>query len=215
MTRFRCRLAALLATGLVPLAAHAASLELTLAQADGSPLSGAVVAAYALGSRSLPSPAPAVMDQRDRRFVPQILAVQTGARVAFANSDKVTHHVYSFSPAKRFQLYVTKGEVARSVVFDQPGVVTLGCNLHDWMLGYILVVDTPYFAQTDAQGHAALAPLPGGRYRLEVWHPRITDDPSTLRREIDLDAAARLAWPLSLSQALLPARDQQPGFANY
>src|SRR5581483_347477 len=119
-------------------------------------------------TRRLPAPQPAVMDQQNRRFVPAILPVQTGAQVSFPNTDSISHHVYSFSPAKRFELYLPKGEHGSQVTFDRPGVVALGCNIHDWMLAYILVVDTPWFTQTDRNGRAELGELPAGGYRLVV-----------------------------------------------
>jgi hypothetical protein len=91
----------------------------------------------------------------------------------------------------------------------------MGCNLHDWMLAYILVVDTPWFAQTDAEGRATLPDLPAGGYRLVVWHPRIAEREQGLSREVRLSAATVEAWQLRLRGALLPARDQEPGFADY
>ena len=103
--------AALLLTSLLaarPL--RAARVELTLQQPNGRPLAGAVLYALPLDGRRLPPPASAVMDQRDRRFVPQILPVQTGAAVSFPNTDSISHHVYSFSPPKRFELYLPKNE---------------------------------------------------------------------------------------------------------
>ena len=232
--RFRvprlARLAGRLVTALLLLAAlgaplHASKVELHLQQRDGKPLAGAVLYAVPTESRRLPSPAPAVMDQRERRFVPQILPVQTGAAVSFPNTDSISHHVYSFSPAKQFELYLPKNE-SRSdrgraerrrgpEVFNRPGVVALGCNIHDWMLAYILVVDTPWFAKADEQGKAVLAELPAGRYRLVVWHPRITDPEATLRREVRLAADGAESWQLQLRVPLLPARDQEPGFKDY
>jgi plastocyanin len=208
-------LALLLLARVVP--AAAARVDLELRQRDGKPLAGAVLYAVPTDGRRLPPPQPAVMDQQNRRFVPQILPVQTGAAVNFPNTDSISHHVYSFSPAKRFELYLPKGErsSANTVVFDKPGVVALGCNIHDWMLAYILVVDTPWFTQTDKEGRAALADLPAGSYRLVVWHPRITDPPQLLAREERLAADATLQWTLGLHAQLLPARDQEPGFASY
>ncbi len=206
----------------------AARIELRLQQPNGRPLAGAVLYALPLDGRRLPPPASAVMDQRDRRFVPQILPVQTGAAVSFPNTDSISHHVYSFSPAKKFELYLPKNETRSDrgraergrgpgspEVFDRPGVVALGCNIHDWMLAYILVVDTPWFAKADEQGKAVLAELPAGRYRLVVWHPRITDAESVLQREVRLAADGAESWQLQLRAPLLPARDQEPGFKDY
>jgi plastocyanin len=193
----------------------AAVVEVRLAQADGAPLDDAVVVAYALGGRALAAPTPATMDQREHRFEPHVLAVQTGSRVRFPNSDSVSHHVYSFSPAKRFEIFLAKGAPAKEVVFDRAGVVALGCNIHDWMLAYVFVVDTPHFAVTGKDGTAAVGELPAGRYRLEAWHPRLVDPPAMLRREVELEAARRESWSLRLEKALLPARDQRPRFVDY
>ena len=204
-----------LVAALCPANASAASADLSLAQNDGAPLGGAVLAAIPVDGRALPPAATAVMDQRERKFVPQILPVQTGSTVRFPNSDSVSHHVYSFSAAKRFALYLTKGKPGKDVVFEQPGVVILGCNLHDWMLGYILVLDTPYFAQTDSAGRATLANLPPGRYRLRVWHPRIADPSPSLEREVTVTGAAGESWTVRLAKPLLPARDQKPGLSAY
>lgn len=196
---------------------HASRVELNLRQRDGKPLAGAVLYAVPVDGRRLPAPVPAVMDQRDRRFVPQILPVQTGATVSFPNTDSISHHVYSFSPPKRFELYLPKGQHNgnNSVVFDRPGIVALGCNIHDWMLAYILVVDTPWFTQTDDSGHAALDDLPPGSYRLVVWHPRISDEAPSLVREAKLASDIDIQWKVALRAPLLPARDQEPGFGNY
>ena len=198
-----------------PSALRAAGTELHLLQPDGKPVAEAVLMAYPLDGRPLPPPAPAIMDQRQRRFVPRVLPVQTGAKVTFPNSDDVSHHVYSFSLPRRFQLYLAKGGPPQTVVFDRAGVETLGCNLHDWMLGYILVVDTPYFAVTDENGRARLAGLATATYRLEVWHPRIADPKVRFSREVRLEEGKVEAWELRLEQPLVPARDQKPGFVEY
>ena len=94
-------------------------------------------------------------------------------------------------------------------------MAALGCNIHDWMLAYILVVDTPWFTKADAQGNAVLAELPAGRYRLVVWHPRLTDAEAALQREVRLAAEGVESWRLGLRAPLLPPRDQEPGFKEY
>ena len=119
----------------------------------------------------------AVMEQKNRAFIPHVLAVQTGTAVRFPNLDDVQHHVYSFSPAKPFQLPLYKGNPPMPVVFDKPGFVTLGCNIHDQMSAYIVVVDTPYFEKTAANGRAALRDLEPGRYSVHVWAPDMRGNP--------------------------------------
>jgi plastocyanin len=127
-----------------------------------------------------------VMDQIDRQFVPHILAVQRGTQVVFPNSDSIKHHVYSFSDAKPFELKLYKDINAPPMQFGTAGEVELGCNVHDWMLAYIWVVDTPYFAKTDKRGNALLN-VPEGNYTLKVWHPHIQDKLDSLEQVISVE----------------------------
>ena len=123
-----------------------------------------VVAVPSDGSLHLPARPPQNMvDQVDKEFVPKVQAILVGTAVTFPNRDSVRHQVYSFSPARRFELPLYTG-VPQAVTFDKPGVVILGCNIHDWMVGYIYVSESPYFAKTDAQGKAVLSDLPPRAY---------------------------------------------------
>jgi plastocyanin len=168
--------AALLLTAVMDTAAAPANLVVEVRDAKGALVSDAVVSA--VPERKPPSPASrrAVMDQKNRMFVPHVMAVQTGTAVTFPNSDNVRHQVYSFSPAKRFQLPLYSGTPATPVVFDKPGVVAIGCNIHDQMSAYIVVVDTPHFART-VNGRAELAGLPEGTYDVRVWHEGARSEP--------------------------------------
>lgn len=154
--------------------ASAATLDVLMRQADGSPVSDAVVTLQG------PVGAPtgllkADMDQRGQRFAPHVLAVHTGTMVRFPNSDNIRHQVYSFSAAKRFELRLYEGTPSDPLLFDKPGVVVLGCNIHDWMLGYIYVTDDPRFGVTDAQGRLRFEQLPPGDYHATLWHPQLAD----------------------------------------
>src|SRR5664279_833946 len=126
--------------------AHAQFTEIaaTVTDARGKPLPDAVVVAVpADGNIRLPSRPPQdVVDQVDKEFVPRVQAILVGTAVTFPNRDTVRHQVYSFSPAKRFELPLYTG-VPQAVVFDKPGVVVLGCNIHDWMVGYVYVSESP------------------------------------------------------------------------
>jgi len=152
----------------------AATLEVTVVDQEGRPIDDVAVyatpasggAAYAGGGEK------AIMDQHDMQFVPHLLVVQAGTEITFPNGDNVSHHVYSFSEAKRFELKLYKGDVYPPVTFDRPGVVVLGCNIHDGMLGYVVVVDTPHFAKTDERGVAQLDGVPSGDYVIAAWTPR-------------------------------------------
>ena len=126
-------------------------------------------------SINVPPPSkPAVMDQKNRQFLPRVLAIQTGTSVKFPNSDNVRHQVYSFSSPKKFQLPLYEGTPAEPIVFDKAGVVVLGCNIHDRMSAVIVVVDTPHFAMAE-KGRAQIGELPVGKYDVSVWYPGAKD----------------------------------------
>ncbi|MBV8520163.1 MAG: methylamine utilization protein [Acidobacteria bacterium] len=157
----------------LPLAA--ATIDVQVSNAGGAAMSDAVV--YAIPPHPIPvGHKVASMDQRDRTFIPHVLPIQTGTWVEFPNSDNVRHQVYSLSPAKRFQLPLYAGKPAYPVQFGTPGVVFLGCNIHEQMSAYVVVVDTPYFAKTEA-GRASIAGLEPGQYTLHVWYPEMRKEP--------------------------------------
>ncbi len=154
-------------------AANAAELLVLVKDHRGKFVADAVVSATPTDPKNaqrLKPPTDAV-DQVDKQFVPYVKAVLVGSKVHFPNSDHIRHQVYSFSSAKKFELPLYGGTDAAPVVFDKPGVVVLGCNIHDWMVGYIYVSTTPYFAKTEAEGSAAIEDLPAGEYTVRVWHP--------------------------------------------
>jgi plastocyanin len=194
----------------VALFSHAGSvpagpLIVTVQQRDGKPLAGAVLAADPQATH-LPAPAPVstVVDQVDLTFVPDVIVLPVGSSVSFPNSDAVSHQVYSFSDARRFQLPLYRGRRYPPVVFDQPGVVTLGCNIHDNMLAYIIVTAAPFFGRTDAKGTWTAANLPTGRYRVQLWHPLLNEPARTLDRIVDVTGdGAQLT--LRLNRALKPS----------
>lgn len=172
--RRRAPPAALLAAALAaPLAAQALPWVVQVRSGAGEPLVDAVVAVELRGQAARAAAgAKADMAQRERQFQPFVLVVQTGTAVNFPNFDTVRHHVYSFSPVKTFDLKLYSGTPAEPVLFDKPGVATLGCNIHDKMSAHIVVVDTPVFAKTDAAGQVRLD-LPAGEHVLKTWHPRL------------------------------------------
>ncbi|MFT3929345.1 MAG: hypothetical protein QM709_03505 [Spongiibacteraceae bacterium] len=154
--------------------ALAGELIARVTDAKGAPVANAVVALYNTqksGDATAKAPAEASMDQRDRQFAPHVLVVQRGASVRFPNSDDIRHQVYSFSPAKRFNLPLYHGIPAKPETFDQAGEVVLGCNIHDNMLGYIYVVDSEWFAKSDSAGTLEIKAVPAGNYRAQLWYP--------------------------------------------
>ena len=193
---------ALLIAFAVPIA-HAQNAEIAVSVTDerGNPVADAVVVAVpADGSLRLPAkPREEVVDQIDKEFLPKVQVVLVGTPISFPNRDSVRHQVYSFSPPKRFELPLYTG-VPQSVVFDKPGVVVLGCNIHDWMVGYVYVSESPYFAKTDINGKALLADLPPREYVVRVWHPQLSVAEDTTRKNVDATRARRaeVAWSLKL-----------------
>jgi hypothetical protein len=141
-----------------------------------------------------------VVDQVDKQFVEYVTPVYVGSKVRFPNSDHVRHQVYSFSPAKTFDLPLYAGTAAPPVLFDKPGVVVLGCNIHDWMIGYIYVTDTPFFAKTGPDGTATREQMPPGDYQVTIWHPMMTTAEQATSRRVTLGAEGpvTLEWQITL-----------------
>jgi plastocyanin len=179
--RRRRRVALALLALLMPGLAFAAALQVQVADAQGRPLPGAVVFLQSPEAAAAVKPLAGVeIAQQARQFAPPVSVVTVGTAVAFPNRDTVRHHVYSFSPTKRFEIKLYIGTPVAPVVFDQPGVAVLGCNIHDTMAAWVLVLDTPWFGSTDAQGRLHLDKLPAGPYRLRAWHPSLpVGDPAS------------------------------------
>lgn len=181
--------------------AWAVSLQVQLQDSHGQPLANTVVSLN--GPQGAPvGPVPAIMDQVQKQFLPAVLAVRSGTRVSFPNRDDIRHQVYSFSPAKRFELRLYKDTPSEPVLFDKPGLVVLGCNIHDWMVGYIYVTDDPWFAVSDEAGKLHIDDLPVGRYHVTLWHPQMTDLVPQTSADIDVPAAGlQLSLPVVLGNA--------------
>lgn len=179
-------------------AAGFGELEIQVTEAGADAVEHAVVVAYGAEPAGRAEAPTAVIDQVDKTFVPHVLAVETGTRVDFPNSDNIRHHVYSFSEAKSFELPLYKGRPAEPVLFDQPGVVALGCNIHDVMSAYIYVADSPYLAVSGEDGIARLADLPAGNYQLRVWHPRLENGESSRALEVSAGDSVTIQVQLEL-----------------
>ena len=173
---------------LIPAAAAAAPLEVTVSGPTGAPLADAVVSVYVRGVAAASAPGTtAQIAQRGKRFDPGVLVIQTGTSVNFPNFDTVRHHVYSFSPIKPFELKLYAATPAAPVLFDKPGTAALGCNIHDVMSAFVRVVDTPYFAKTDAQGKAQLD-VPAGSHTMKVWHALMPIDTEPAAQPVSVAA---------------------------
>jgi plastocyanin len=184
------------------LATRAADLRVAVKDQRGKAIVDAVIVAVPADPKNMlhgKPPADSV-DQVDKQFVPYVTPIYVGSRVRFPNSDNIRHQVYSFSSAKKFELPLYGGTDAAPVLFDKPGVVVLGCNIHDWMIGYIYVSETPFFAKTGAAGTATLVDLPAGDYRVRIWHPGMerSEESTTRQITVNADATPTVAWELIL-----------------
>jgi len=178
---------------------RAASVEAQVRDASRKPVPDAVVYALPASGTSEARPGKLVaIEQLDREFVPYVSVVQTGTVVTFPNRDAILHHVYSFSPPKSFEIKLYTGKSPTEVLFDKPGVVTLGCNIHDWMIAYLLVVSTPYFAKADANGIARLRDLPAGGYELRAWHPQQRAAAESYNLVLEASATPSVAFALDI-----------------
>ena len=199
--------------------AEAGDVRALVTDQKGSPVQDAVVVMVPRSGVMVSSARPRrdVVDQIDREFVPYVKAVVVGTPVDFPNNDGIRHHVYSFSPPKVFELPLYAGTPAYPIVFDRPGVVTLGCNIHDWMVGHIYVSETPYFGTTGSEGRVTLDNLPPGPYVARVWHPSLdAAEESTARAVIiERSGTADVVWQLTLKQKFRPRRAPLPGAAGY
>lgn len=197
MTRFIFFLLLIMANSV----SYAGNIAVTLLDNQQKPLANAVVYLLPKTASVEPVEKMAIMDQVDTQFYPHILAVQRNTQVSFPNSDSIQHHVYSFSSAKVFELELYKGLRADPLLFDNLGVVEMGCNVHDWMLGYIYVVDTPYFKKSGIAGEVIIN-VPDGEYTLKAWHPRISDSPESF--QMMLSVRGDIQVKMSVPSALLP-----------
>ena len=183
------------------LPAPAAEFFCTINSSKGDPVADTVVSLVPLDAPATPVAANAQVEiaQQGQEFVPFVTVVQAGTKVVFPNRDTVQHHVYSLSKPKKFELPLYNPNQAESLVFEVPGLVTLGCNIHDWMISHLVIVPTPWFAKSDTQGSVKLT-APAGRYRLEIWHSRS----AAVTKEITL--ADNAAAKENITLALKPDR---------
>jgi hypothetical protein len=202
-------LVAALAVALAPVVCIAGDLNLTVRDTAGKPVRGAVISVYpaaGLPAGPIRFPWPYVMAQQNIQFDPQVLIVPVGAAVAFPNRDKVRHHVYSFSPKNKFELKLYGREAAPDVTFRTAGAAAIGCNIHDVMVAFVRVVDTPYALKTDGNGAASIRGLPGGAARVVVWHPSLkaAKNEMTVQATIPASGAVALAQAIELRGTTIP-----------
>lgn len=201
-----------LGSGLYVTNVMAGQLDVQVKGPGGEPIEGVVVFAEPLEAEAVSSAVtePLVIAQKDKAFAPYIGVVQRNNPVRFENHDDITHHIYSVSGANRFSFKIAAGQSEQVIVSaGNPGTaeeVAMGCNIHDWMSGYMLILDTPWFASTDSQGKVALAIENSGLYNVSVWHPQLQTPDHRMRQQIRFNG--KLALEMNLKDPLASMPEQ-------
>jgi plastocyanin len=177
-------LSALLLSCMLSSYASAAEVEVEVNNMAGASVENAVVYLEPKDKTAPIIKNQAEVAQKNKTFIPLVTVIEAGSTVIFPNKDSVRHHVYSFSSAKTFELKLYSGVPSTPVVFDKPGTVVLGCNIHDQMLAFVYVVDTPYFAKTDTTGKVKISDVPNGDYQLRVWHYALKKENITVDKPV-------------------------------
>ena len=198
---------------------HAGQIDIVVKDNEGQSIEDAVVTATPVDPKNIPKKADKdLIDQIDKEFYPFVKVVYVNTLLKFPNRDDIRHHVYSFSPAKKFELPLYSGSTAAPVLLDKPGVVVLGCNIHDWMIGFIYVSSTPYFVKTEPNEKTILRDLPAGEYIVKVWHQRMAEQEEATAKRISIAASGNAAveWTLALKLAFkIPRTSLFQGSGNY
>lgn len=185
--------------------AAAATLTAEVLDQNGHPVANAVVSLVPAGNAILPAaasrlPLRQVIDQRDETFIPLVTILPRDGHLIFTNNDHTTHQVYSFSAIKQFEFILPRGQVSLPVRFDKPGVAAIGCNIHDHMIAYVYVAESPWTALSGADGRVQIADVPAGSYRAQIWHPQLAPGSEIPSVSVDVGAGpARFSINLSLA----------------
>ncbi len=214
----------LILAGLLVLALQrvaAAEVAFLLTDPKGAPVGDAVVSLIPLdpppgprpsnAAKPAPNAPPLEIAQDGKEFQSLVTPIVVGTTVNFPNFDSVEHQVYSLSPVKKFELPLYKPGRSGSVTFDRPGVVVLGCNIHAWMLAYVVVLDTPWFAKSGRDGTAFVSAVPPGRYRAEVWHPTLKKNET---REVTIASGTGAPFAFTLAIKPIPRIRRTPDAAG-
>jgi len=195
------------------LSASAKDISIAVVDKQNQPVAGMVVYLTPVESQHelVDNPATLLVTQKNKAFAPYVAVSQKGQHITFENKDNITHHIYSVSGNNRFDFKIKAGHSKTTEQLNHAQEVAMGCNIHDWMSGYVLVVDTPYYTQTNEAGLASVNLTYSGRYTLSVWHPQLEVEGYTIEQMIEVDtknAKSRGLWQVKLPKDLLPLPEQ-------
>lgn len=188
-----------------------AEVSIQLTDQNGDALADATLVLTPLFETSIRDPQDTQIDQIDEQFSPRVKVVQAGANIFFPNQDQIRHHVYSFSAAKQFDIPLYSGTPSEPIQFDQPGLVVLGCNIHDQMRGYILISDSPFFGVSDTEGNLMIEVNMPGDYELSLWHPEQEQQLETVQISIADDLSFSASYQLDTARRFIPRRGSSSG----
>ena len=184
-----------------------ACVQIQVNNVNNKPLANMVVYLEPLTGQIVPQQSQTVeITQESKSFIPYISVSQKATKVNFVNKDDITHHIYSADSENKFSLKIRAGETDSSAHFDHAAEIAMGCNIHDWMSGYLLVVNTPYFAKTDEQGLASFTLSELGKYRVVVWHPQMQAENNRMIVEKDLLSADITTFTLQKAMDDIPVQ---------
>lgn len=152
------------------------------------------------------------ISQNKKAFTPYITVSQSGNKVSFENQDDITHHIYSAGNHNKFSFKMKSGDVHLSEPFNNATEIAMGCNIHDWMSGSLLIVDTPYFSKTDKNGLASFSLEQLGQYQIVVWHPQLPTKDNRVRQEYQVTANADFNIVLPKNLESIPTQSSNDDF---
>lgn len=189
-----------------------AAVQIVVSDQNGNPLEDAVVELINPSSLQFVQKKTEVK-QQDLSFIPFVSAFQKGSSVDFPNMDKTRHHVYSFSAAKVFELKLYANKPEAPVLFDQTGIIALGCNIHDYMQAYIYIGDSQLLQVTDLKGQVQFPQLADGDYQLKLWHPWQNTD--WVPQQIQIKNGQVLSFQLAITAQEKPKKPKKGFGASY
>lgn len=186
-------------------------VSVQIADQNGDPLADTTIVLTPLFEITAVDPQDTQIAQFNEKFVPRVSVVQTGANIFFPNQDQIRHHVYSFSEAKQFDIPLYSGTPSEPIQFDRPGLVVLGCNIHDQMRGYILISDSPFSGVTDANGDLTISITQSGSYELTIWHPEQDQQLAPVQISIGDDLGFSASYEVTTAKLFSPRHRSSGG----
>jgi plastocyanin len=193
-------------------------VEVNVQSKNMQALAGMVVYLEPLSGQVLPiSTESVVINQKNKAFFPYLGVIQPNQKVRFTNKDDITHHIYSVSEENEFALKIRSGQSNSSTIFDHSGEIAMGCNIHDWMGGYLLVIDTPYFTKTNELGIASFSNIKSGKYQVVIWHPQMQESNNrlTIEKTINENSSFSIGLTAELENIPLQEGDDDSVFQKY